>query len=324
VTVVDQNGNMLSSSETPTASNTMDPSQLRYVKDLQESIVKRIESILTPMMGPGNVRAEASAEVDFSHVEQAAESYKPNAAPDATTIRSQRNNESNSTEPGKAAGLVGASSNQPAAGGASTASAPVNSQKDNTINYEVDKTVRYSQQSTSNIKRLTVAVLLNHKREVDAEGKVKLRALTDDEKTQVADLVKEAMGYNKERGDSLNVTNSAFAEVPTEVIPEQPIWKPYANIETAKSVGQFAVSAGMLLYLFFGFLKPLFKRATSVPVAAPALASAGGAPVQNASDPAPRPTVSGYAEDLQSAKQMATQEPKVVANVVKNWVNGNE
>ena len=325
VTVVDQNGNLLSSPESQAGNRQLDPAQLKYVQDLQDSIVRRIESILTPMVGPGNVRAEASAEVDFSHVEQAAETYKPNATPDASAIRSQHINESGGSEPPKAGGIPGAASNQAAAtpAAAAASAAPTATQKDNTINYEVDKTVRYVQQSSGSIKRLTVAVLVNHKQETDAEGKVKTRALSEDEKTQIGNLVKDAMGFNKERGDSLNVTNSVFAEAPRQVIPEEPFWKPYATLGTAKSAGQYALSAAVLLYLFFAVLRPLMKRALSAPGAP---AKAAGAPAPGAPPtPTQRPaTAGGYAENLQSAKQMATQEPKVVANVVKGWVNGNE
>ncbi len=327
VTVVDQNGSLLSSPENQASKQQLDPAQLKYVQDLQDSLIQRIESILTPMVGVGNVRAQANAELDFSHVEQAAESYKPNATPDASAIRSQRINETSSSDPAKAGGIPGAASNQPAATPASSAaaaSAPASLQKDNTINYEVDKTIRYLQQSSGSIKRLAVAVLVNHKREVDAQGKVTMRALSEDEKTQISNLVKEAMGFNKERGDSLNVTNSAFAETAREIIPEEPIWKPYANLGTARIAGQYALSAAVLLYLFFGVLRPLLKRATSAPPMRAAASSPAAERSEAPATAARAPVGGGYADNLQSAKQMATQDPKVVANVVKNWVNNNE
>ena len=323
VTVVDQNGSLLSSPENQASRAQMDPTQLKYVQELQDSMVRRIESILTPMVGAGNVRAEANAEIDFTRVEQAAETYKPNASADASAIRSQHINESSSADPAKAGGIPGSASNQPAAQPSAAASAGAGSaQKDNTINYELDKTIRYLQQSNANIKRLTVAVLVNHKREVDADGKVKRSALSEDEKTQISNLVKEAMGFSKERGDSLTVSNSVFAESPKEIIPEEPFWKPYANLGTAKSLGQYALSGALLLYLFFGVLKPLLKRATSAPLASP-VSKAAAAAAAAAAEPS-APTGGGYANNLQSAKQMATAEPKIVANVVKNWVNGNE
>jgi flagellar M-ring protein FliF len=331
VTVVDQNGVLLSNPDAQAGNNQLDPQQLKYIAEVQDSIVKRIESILTPMVGVGNVRAEASAEVDFSRTEQAAETYKPNGMPDDAAMRSQRINETATPDAAKVGGVPGAASNQPAAKVATApaveASAPTPTQKDNTTNYELDKTVRYVQQSMGGIKRLTVAVLLNHKREVAADGKVSLRALTADEKAQVTDLVKEAMGFNKERGDSLSVANSPFTEPLKEIIPEEPIWQPYANLGTAKIVGQYALTAALLLYLFFGVLRPLIKKATAparllaTPAANASEPAATNYAPSSSSGPAPEP---GYDTDLLAAKQLAIQEPKVVANVVKNWVNGNE
>jgi flagellar M-ring protein FliF len=322
VTVVDQNGILLSNPESQPANRNLDPQQLTYIKDVQDSIVKRIESILTPMMGSGNVRAEASAEIDFSRTEQAAETYKPNGTPEDAAMRSQRSNESSTSEAAKVGGVPGAASNQP--GEKTTVPAvaenSVPTLKDSTINYEVDKTVRYVQQSMGGVKRLNVAVLVNHKRDIAADGKVSLRALTAEEKTQITELVKEAMGFNKERGDSLSVANSAFAEMPREVIPEEPIWKPYANIGTAKTAGQYGLTALLMFYLFFGVLRPLIKKATS-DIRAPVVQTVTFNQAEPASVSVPQP---GYDSDLLTAKQLAAQEPKVVANVVKNWVNGNE
>lgn len=334
VTVVDQNGELLSSPEAQAANHQLDPQQLKYIANVQDGIVKRIESILTPIMGAGNVRAEASADIDFSHAEQAAETYKPNGTPDDAAIRSQHINETTVPDGVKAAGVPGAASNQPTQKSATpppvAASATITpTQKDNTINYEVDKTVRYVQQSMGDIKRLNVAVLVNYKREVAPDGKVSVRALTADEKTQITDLVKEAMGFNKDRGDSLNVANSAFTERPKEIIPEESFWKPYATLGTAKIAGQYALTAAALLYLFFGVLRPLIKKATSnarPSVQASHVSNSNTAAATNepamappATEPAP-----SYDTDLLAAKQLATQEPKVVANVMKAWVNGNE
>lgn len=342
--------------------------------DLQDGIVKRIESILTPMVGAANVRAEATAEVDFSRSEQAAETYRPNSPPEAAAIRSQSTSESSGAA-NPAAGLVGAASNQPGAEPSgdptalpapASAAAAGSSQKESTTNYEVDKTVRYVQQPMGGIKRLTVAVVVNHKRVVDAEGKVSLRALTEQEKQQITDLVKEAMGFNAERGDSLNVVNSPFAEAPREVIPVQPFWQPYATLDNAKTAAQYLLSGALLLYLYFSVLKPMIrmlpgnkakeeeaKREAELKAAQEAeqqlrqelaeareaqearqLATAGETAAGASTAAAPGTTaaagtppglrVSSYQENLQAAKQMALQEPKVVANVVKNWVNGNE
>ena len=160
VTIVDQNGNLLSDTGKTASINGMDPSQIKYVQDLQQSITKRIESIITPIVGPNNVRAEATADVDFSRSEQAVESYKPNQTPDAMVVRSQQTSESINGG-ANAGGVPGALTNQPPA----PATAPItaagkpqargqagsptaNMRKDATVNYEIDKTIQYVQQGS--------------------------------------------------------------------------------------------------------------------------------------------------------------------------------
>lgn len=338
VTVVDQNGNLLSETGKPAGANGLDPTQLKYVQELQQSIIKRIESIVTPIVGPNNVRAEATADVDFSHSEQAAETYKPNGTPNASTIRSQQSSESQSNASLTASGVPGALSNQPQpnatapiAGNTQQAANPTgtttpsgNVQKDMTVNYEVDKTVRYVQQPMGGIKRLSVAVVVNYKKEVAKDGKVTMKPLTDDEKTQITDLVKEAMGFSKDRGDSLNVVNSPFAGAEKEVIPETPIWKRPEAIDMGLSGGKYLLGIGILAYLFFGVLRPLFRRImkTFEPPPQP-VENDAAAHIQHEVEPMgtkPR----SYQDNLEAAKTLAKNDPKMVANVVKAWVGTNE
>ena len=341
VTVVDQSGNLLSESDKPGANNGLDPAQLKYVQDLQQSIVKRIESIISPLVGPDNVRAEATADVDFSHSEQAAEVYKPNQTPNSGTIRSQQTNETGTgAAAAGASGVPGALSNQPpspatapitaaAAPGtaaATGAAAPVgaNGHRESTVNYEVDKTIRYVQQPMGGVKRLSVAVVVNYKRDVDKAGKVTNRALTEAEKTQISDLVKEAMGFNKDRGDTLNIANSQFAGVEAPAPVDVPIWKNLDNLQTAKDVGKYLLGAAVILYLFFAFLKPMLKKLmANAPKPRVVVEERDTIVDLHTSEPMgqkPR----GYEENLDAAKTLARNDPKVVANVVKAWVDGNE
>lgn len=335
VTVVDQNGNLLSDTSKPRGTNQLDPTQLKYVDELQQSIARRIESIITPIVGMANVRAEVSAEVDFSTSEQAAETYKPNQAPDSTVIRSQHSSETQSTGGTTASGVPGALSNQPpppatapitkppanaAAGpGGSPASsaAPANRSSDSTVNYEVDKTLKITQQPMGGVKRLSVAVVVNHKQEAGKDGKVRARALTDEEKAAVTDLVKEAMGYNKERGDTLNVVNSAFAPAATEAIDEPPLWKQPANIALAKELGRYLLIAAVIAWLYFTQLKPLLARLRAP---APPPASGYAEPLLGEPQALAGTGSAGRLSDLDSARQVARDDPRMVANVVKNWV----
>ncbi len=333
VTVVDQNGNLLSDTSKPKGANQLDPTQLKYVEDMQQSIARRIESIITPIVGEANVRAEVSAEIDFSTSEQAAETYKPNQTPENTVIRSQHQSETQSTGSATASGVPGALSNQPpqnatapvtkpqgapnAPAPAVSATPPGNRSKDSVVNYEVDKTLKITQQPMGGIKRLSVAVVVNHKQETGKDGKPKFRALTDEEKTSITDLVKEAMGYNKDRGDTLNVVNSAFAHAAPAAIEELPVWKQPENIALAKDAGRYLLMAGVIAWLYFTQLKPLLARMRA-PVQVHAVTHAE--PMLG--EPPALPAAAGGARksDLDNARQVARDDPRMVANVVKNWV----
>ncbi|MDO8651604.1 MAG: flagellar basal-body MS-ring/collar protein FliF [Undibacterium sp.] len=352
VTIVDQNGNLLSDTSKQVMGNNLDPSQLKYVQEFQQNIVKRIESIISPIVGERNVRAEATADIDFSRSEQAAESYKPNSPPESSTIRSQQSSEAYGKN-ANASGIPGALSNQPPVPATApiTASGPSASQntaasntgltqKDSTINYEVDKTIRYTQQPMGGVKRLSVAVVINYKNETDKSGKVTSKPLTDIEKTQINDLVKEAMGFNKDRGDTLNVVNSPFAGQEKESIVELPIWKQPDSIQMAKEIGKYLITALVLLYLFFGYLKPMLykimgkeikksKNAEELALEKAVTESKltgedeEGAVVNLSKDTEGQPIkpVSAYEINLEMAKQLAASDPKIVANVIKTWVS---
>lgn len=333
VTIIDQNGSLLSENGNALAANGLDPGQIKYVQELQQGIARQIESILTPIVGHGNVRAEVTADVDFSRSEQAVESYKPNQTPENMAIRSQQTMESQNGAAG-AAGVPGALSNQPpapstapldagaqAAPGAAPAAAGVNLRKDATVNYELDKSIQYVQQGIGGLKRLSVAVVVNYKKTTDADGKPGMQPLTDAEKAQITDLVKEAMGYNGERGDSLNVVNSRFVEAEQQIIPQPPVWKQPDIIQLVKRIGQYLIMAALLLYLYLKLLKPLLRSLSASFKASPMASLPQSQAIEGEMM---APGARGYQDNLARAKQLATQDPRAVAGVVKGWVGSNE
>ncbi len=337
VTVVDQHGNLLSETGKMASANGMDPSQIKYVQELQQNVVRRIESIISPIVGPSNVRAEATADVDFSRSQQAVESYKPNQTPDAMVIRSQQTSESlNGT--GNPGGVPGALTNQPPAPATAPINAPgpnavapvngtpaTNTRKDATVNYEVDKTIQYVQQGSGGLKRLSVAVVVNYKQTTDKDGKVVMKPLTAAETTQITDLVKEAMGFNAERGDSVNVVNTPFARAEQETLPDVSWWKQPDNaeyIQMAKTAGKYLLMALALLILYLRVLKPMLKK-LSVAMAQPP-ASQNAQLQHTDAGMLALPGQRNYQENLSRAQKMANEDPRVVANIVKTWVGSNE
>lgn len=347
VTVVDQHGNLLSDMSKK-AGNNLDPSQLKYVEDVQQSIIRRVEAIISPIVGVDNVRAQATAEVDFSSVEQAAETYKPNQNATDAAIRSQQSNETKTVNGGEAGGIPGALSNQPqpdarapieggpAANDGAVATVPVNSQKNTTTNFEVDKTVRYSQQSMGGIKRLNVAVVVNNMPVVDAEGNITYRPLTDAEKTQINDLAMQAMGFNEARGDALTVVNSPFAVEPTQAATPVPLWQNPEAIEYVKDALRFLVGIVVLFMMYKKVVKPLLTRLTFVPPPPQlenadqdemTVLNADGSVVtlSGAVDENGQPVASNWEQNqlsgtnLAKARQLAQENPRMVANVVSEW-----
>jgi flagellar M-ring protein FliF len=363
VTVVDQAGNLVSDTNKNGAGNNknLDASQLKYVQELQKQVIKQVESIVLPIVGEGNVRAEAVADVDFAAVEQAAESYKPNSPPEASTIRSQQSSETSGGGNANPAGVPGALSNQPpgtasapltAAAPPGTAPAPGTppgsaagasnspNHKESTTNYEVDKTVRYEQKAMAGLKRMTVGVVINYRRIVDAKtGKMTVKPFTTEEMAKINSLVKEAMGYSQERGDSLSVANAPFDGVdkPYEAPVALDWWRDPANLPLAKELAKFLITALILLYILLRIVRPMmrpvFKKIDEINEPEPE-------PVEPIIDEPHGPTVEElmaeemakmeentartYRDNLAMAKKLAAEDPRIVANVIKAWIGAND
>ncbi len=338
ISVIDQGGNLISQASDPTRDAGLDPAQLKYLRDLEASTVKRIEAIIEPIAGTGNVRAQVAADVDFSQTEQMAETYKPNPTP-STAIRSQQTAETGGATPG-AIGVPGALSNQPpvpataplttppapgtpGAANAANSSLTAVTSRNATTNYELDKTIKHTKGGAGAIKRLSVAVVINYKKTPpDKDGKVKATPLNATEIQQINDLVREAMGFNKERGDTLNVANVSFNVGDKEAIPDTPIWK------NPELLGMLRESVKYLAVMFVAFLlwnkmlKPLFQawmKSAEERRRLMALANEQAVGVHNMGAPHRE-----YDAKLAGARDLAKQDPKMVANVIKGWVSGNE
>nr|WP_164503110.1 flagellar basal-body MS-ring/collar protein FliF [Nitrosomonas sp. JL21] len=345
VTVVDQNGNLLSTQHENKQDKAFDAKQLEYIQELEENYIRRIEAILTPITGAANVRAQVTADLDFSRIERAEEIYRPNnSEADVASIRSQKTLESTTTGSKTDGGIPGALTNRPPepasapidakAGGAETNDKapplPTDRKKESTINYEVDKTVQHTQQSTGGIKRLTAAVVVNYRKKIDENGEVTNEPLSEDEIKEINNLVKEAMGYNEKRGDSLTVTNSLFTTEPVTILDAE-FWKDPEVIMLAKETGKQLLIAAVVLFFLLKIVRPSLKSfAQSLPPPPPALPNKVSADVltghlseQVDGMAAQAVQKAIFDENLKRAKQLALDQPTIVANVVKDWVSKN-
>ena len=339
VDIVDQTGSLLSDAKKG-GSKTLDANQLKYVEDLQKNIVSRVQAIITPIVGEKNVRAEANVEIDFSNTEEASEVYKPNQKPEVAVIRSLQTNESIVPSGSTNGGVPGALSNQPpanataplnttnnaapggaaagAGAGANNAAAqnPMSTQRNSITNYEIDKTISFTQKSMGGVKRLSVGIVVNNKADVDAEGKPTTRPLNDAEKQQIIDLAKQAMGFNETRGDTLSVVNTPFTPAKEADVSELPVWKDPVYIEMAKNIGQILVGLIVLFIMYRKAIKPMLANLLA-PDEAPMIDDSldeNGRPI---------PKLTPYQKDLKTIQALAKENPKVVADVVAGWVGNS-
>ncbi|MDO8373508.1 MAG: flagellar basal-body MS-ring/collar protein FliF [Polaromonas sp.] len=350
ITVVDQAGNLLSAANAGTRG--LDVSQLKYAQEIEQGYIRRIEAILQPIVGSGNVHAQVAADIDFSIVENTDEKYRPNQEPGSAAVRSQQSSESGQQGGNPAGGVPGALSNQPpsdpvapivnpaqagkpgapvagqlkmstelSAGGtlARSTGASSNTRKDVTTNYEVDRSIRHVQQGAGGIKRLSVAVVVNYRGATGAQGKRAAQALTAAELEQIKNLARQAMGFSAERGDSLNVVNSPFASDASDT-PELPVWRQPDNIEMAKAGGKYLMLGILALYLWFAVLRPLLRKHLH-PV--PAQAAAPGqeeAPSADAVAQSQERQAERHLENIRYAQETAAKEPRAVAMLIKHWM----
>jgi flagellar M-ring protein FliF len=352
VSVLDDTGKLLSTPPDGSGGGLGgDAEQLQYAQQIEQLYSRRILDILEPIVGRQNVKAQVSAELDFSQTESTTESHKPNQTPDSSTIRSQQVVESGSSaNAAPPSGVPGATTNQPPA----QSSAPINGQaqtvtaagqagsgavgaggkRESIINYEVDKTVRVVRGASGQIKRINAAVVVNNKVTTDDKGKVTSTPLTDAQIEKMTALVRETVGFNKDRGDSVNLMNAAFASEKIE-IPDLPLWKQPEVLDTVRS---FAWPVGTLLLaamVLMGMVRPAMQAVLQAP---PRVSLAGQnrnnqldaleseqpeRPQLVAPKRADEPVMPSAGElQLEDARKLTRDNPAAVANIVKAWMNG--
>lgn len=360
VSVIDDAGNLLST-QPDAPMQGADTQQLQYVQMLEQNYTRRVMDILEPMLGRQNVRAQITADVDFSVSEQTSETHSPNQAGAPSTVRSQQLVENANESTNGPAGAPGAVSNIPPGQGAAPINGPgvapsvtapngasggannSTTRRESVVNYEVDKTIRVVKGGTGNIRRLTAAVVVNHRTTNDPKtGKPISEPLPPEQLTQMTALVREAIGFSQERGDSVNLMNAAFNMDKVAAPEPLPLWQRPDNVELAKTLA-WPVGALLLgLVVVFGLVRPSLKMmnpppppepeplalepprqlealvgdVTERPELLPAGTSADG--VQAALEAPATPEQLR----LEDARRLARENPVAVANIIKGWVNG--
>ncbi|WP_241569273.1 flagellar basal-body MS-ring/collar protein FliF [Rosenbergiella collisarenosi] len=335
VTVVDQTGELLSGSGL--AAQTQNTTQLHYTQRIEKSIQHRIEQLLRPMLGQQNIRAQVTADINFDRQEQTDERYQPNHDTTQQAIRSAQRSRSELTQQ-QAEGVPGALSNQPTpvaqAGidGNKMATAdnktppssakkniPLQASNESTVNYELDKTIRHTQLSTGGIKRLSVAVVVNYRR--DDQGKE--TPLSSQQMAQINALVKQAMGYSAPRGDSVNVVNTPFS--PHEFAVEAlPWWQQSQWVSLAMTGLRWLIVLVIAGVLYRKVIAPAFRQfqqRLDPTVNEPPVETTATDPHLN--EAARKAQLRINAEQMsQRIRTISENEPQVVALVIRDWMGG--
>jgi flagellar M-ring protein FliF len=353
VSIVDQNGRLLSS---PTGEGRgMDADQTRFVRDTEQRTIERILAILNPLVGPGNVHAQASADVDFSRREETSEVYRPNQEPGQSAVRSQQTNDSQQIGVNPAQGVPGALSNQPP----TAAQAPIvnpaaapqrpgqppaaqqgqqpGQQPGVQPGVQQQQTTETAPQGPATTRReattnYEVDRTISHiKQPVGAVKRLSVavvinflpdkdgepKAMPPEQLNKLTTLVKEAMGYSEARGDSLNVVNSQF----NDSEPTTPWWKDPENIALAKTIFGWLVIALAALWVWRALVRPIFQRYMN-PVIDPEVAELQRQEaLREAQDQARAKEMDRFEDNMQRARDMATKDPRAVAMVLRTWMS---
>lgn len=352
VSVVDQNGRLLSA---PKGEAGAEGTQRNFIHDIEQRTVQRILTLVTPLVGAGNVRAQASADVDFSQREQTSEVYRPNQDPGQAAVRSKQTSGSEQYNVLPAEGVPGALTNQPPPNptapidapapaapvpAAQAAAAiqqganqvgtplaeqdnaiPANTRHDATINYEVDRTISHVKEPTGQLRRLSVAVVVNYL--PDEEGEA--QPLPPEEIENLNRLVRDAMGFSEERGDTLSIVNSRFTG---DITAEVPIWENPDYQAQAMQLLKYLLLILAAWLIWRKIIKPYFAHLASKEEAAQAAVQEGAATREAAANAAAAAArraseINRYEDNLEVARDLASKDPRAVAMVVRSWMEQN-
>jgi len=345
VTVVDQRGNLLSVGAEDERL-VIAAQHLDYTRKIEDDVVLRVRRLLTPIVGDGNFKTEVSANIDFTEIEQAEESYNP----DLPAVRSEQTTEEQRVGVAGVGGIPGALTNQPpaagqapevagAGGGAKEGVAPNSRKSHTTKNYELDRTVSYTRYEKGRLRRLTVAVVIDDKKRVDpATGESNSVQWSEAELERLSILIRDAVGFSAARGDSVNVLNESFYPMPALALEnlDVPLWESESFRAAIKPVA----GALVIIVLLLGLVRPVLKSLAGSGIKTreeqerkeiEALQASGIDSFDTLSDETvtltggdalglPSPEES-YENQLNAVKGLVAEDAGRVAQVVKRWVN---
>jgi flagellar M-ring protein FliF len=351
VSIIDDRGNLLARGQSDGDDNSAQAtaaSAEEMRRGYEQRLARTIEELLERSVGVGKVRAEVTAEMDFDRIVTNTESFDP----DGQVVRStQTVTESSDAKEASSTGGVSVTANLPEGDGNSQQGQNSNrtSRSEETVNYEITKTIKNHIREAGAVRRLSVAVLVDGVTTVAADGARSYAPRPAEDIERLTALAKSAIGFNEKRGDTLELANLAFAGTePLE--PGAPA--PFLNLTRSEyfQIAWIAVSVilGILVVLFFlrpiasGFYKAATAESLAAPVGggtpllpgrsgtAPALAPPDGSmPVPTAGEVAPDPEamidlsrVEGRvkASSMKKIGEIVEKHPEEAVAIVRSWM----
>lgn len=361
VTIIDQHGHLLTNEQNRNI--LLNATQIDFAERIEKRIRDRIVKLVGAVVGNNNVNVQVTADIDFSRQESTMERFDPNSDIANQTIRSKHQTENlQSGNVNGVGGVPGALSNQPVP----IASAPIDEaqnenktteqtdnqkysqQRDDTLNFEVNRHIVHSQIPEGRIKRLSVAVLVNYQaiekavqspedsddvEEFDESDNptstTDYQRLDEEVLNNIEALARQAMGYSSERGDTLTVANLKFTQQPTVDDDGIAFWKTSEFYDAMKTYVQYIVWALIIWVLWRKFIKPIWLKWQNQIFANKNNdeESQNNNEENNRYKAYSRQQQKNFEDSLQQQqyiREMVTKDPRVLALIIRGWMNDKD
>ncbi|MBI5849223.1 MAG: flagellar M-ring protein FliF [Nitrospirae bacterium] len=309
VTVVDSRGDMLTR---PSGNDVagLSSSQLEYQHNVEKDLESRVISILEPVVGRNKIRAKVAAAIDFTKVEKTEEKYDP----DGQVIRSEQKNIEKTTAAGSG-GVPGVASNLPGRSAAQTGGTQAGSQKQNeTTNYEISKVTSHTVNASGDLKKVSIAVIVDGTyAEQEGSKEKKYAPRTEEDLKKYEDIVKKSIGFTASRGDEVRIANMPFETIPQEDLGQ--VSKSYMPM--VMTAARYIVPILALLLFFLFVVKPLMGTVTTVTTTrgtAELPLPRTVAEIEKSMSPAALPPMQNDVIDW------AKKKPDQAASLIKTWI----
>lgn len=340
VSVVDEAGRLLADGSGDSQDGTIAAAEKQ--QGFERRVRQQVEEIVASVVGRGRARVQVAAEMDFNRVQQTQESFDPESRVVRSTQTRNENNVSNEARDGQ----VTVNNELPGANGqnANSANREASQKNEETVNYEISKTVRTEVIEGGRVKRLSVAVLVDGNYNRGANGQPEYQSRAPDELERINALVRSAIGFDQRRGDTIEVINLRFAEAPPVIdLKELTMFErlfTFSKDDTFRML-ELGVLGLVTIFVFLFVIRPLMATISApekaaktvvvqgpngqtVTVAAPAVLTGPETPPTDTEKMIEMSQINGaiQARSIEKVGEVASKNPQETVAILRQWVHG--